>query len=81
MHLLSPWEFLFVHWECRKLPKPKKNAEGGTRGLSMWLEPADPDDPGHKNRKFGPNPDAECDTTLFYPIIGDEGADFQPRDK
>ena len=65
VHLLSPWEFL-RYWECRKLPRPKKkDAESGTRGLSMWLEPADPDDPDHKHRKFGPNPDAECGTTLF----------------
>ena len=66
-----------MHWECRKLPRPS----GTTDGTSMWLEPPDADDPGHENRKLGANPDAECGSILFYPIIGNEDTDFQLRDK
>ena len=80
VHLLSPWEFL-MHWECCKLPRPKRGADSEDDGLSAWLEPADPDEPNDKNRKFGPNPEAECCTVLFYPIMGDEGRYFQLRDK
>ena len=78
--MLSPWEFL-MHWECCKLPRPKSGADSEDDGLSVWLEPADPDEPNDKNRKFRPNPEAECCTVLFYPIMGDEERDFQLRNK
>ena len=80
VHLLSPWAFL-AHWECRRLPRPQKGADGAIGCLSTWPVPAGPDEPGNKNQTFGPNPEAERRTVLFYPIIGDEDRDFQRRGK
>ena len=58
-----------MHWECLRLPKPKKRLDDDHVALSIWLEGPDPEDPSDKHRRYGPNMAAENRDLLFYPQI------------